>query len=353
MAKPLRLLDTGVHAGRYNIALDQALIDGHRAGATPDTLRFLGFSPSALIGRHQDLSREIDLEFCRERGIDVGRRVTGGGAIYLDEHQIGWELICARRHLKARDLAGIAALVCKAAAGALNGLGIAAKFRPRNDIEVDGRKIGGTGGFFDGDTLFFQGTLILALDAETMFRVLRVPEEKRARAGDGGVASRVTSLAEILAGEPPPAAQAKDALARGMAKALGFTLAPGELTSSESAAADALLREEIGTDDFVHAIDGGTAGSAWSHAQRSTAGGTLHAAVKFLPNAERRIESVHLSGDFFLTPPRVVYDLESTLRQVPAGAAGGTVKRFFKNTEIEMMSVPVDDIVAVIEDAVA
>ena len=48
---PLRIIDTGTREGRFNIALDQALIEGHHDGTTPDTLRFLEFSPSALVGR--------------------------------------------------------------------------------------------------------------------------------------------------------------------------------------------------------------------------------------------------------------------------------------------------------------
>ena len=48
------------------------------------------FTPSVLVGRHQVLSREVDLDYCRTHRIDVGRRVTGGGAIYLDAGQLGW-----------------------------------------------------------------------------------------------------------------------------------------------------------------------------------------------------------------------------------------------------------------------
>ena len=94
-----RLLDTGINDGRWNVALDQVLIDAHRAGQAPDTLRFLRFTPSVLVGRHQDLSREIDVDYCARHGIDVGRRVTGGGALYLDPQQLGWELVCTRAAL--------------------------------------------------------------------------------------------------------------------------------------------------------------------------------------------------------------------------------------------------------------
>ncbi len=75
-----RIIDTGVRDGRENIAFDPALIELRQQGKVPDTIRFMRFPPTALIGRHQDLSREVDLEYCAADGVGVVRRVTGGGA---------------------------------------------------------------------------------------------------------------------------------------------------------------------------------------------------------------------------------------------------------------------------------
>jgi lipoate-protein ligase A len=99
MAPAFRVIDTGLRAGRRQIAFDQAMIDAHRAGAIPDTVRFLRFPPTALIGRHQCLAREVNLAHCRAHGIGVARRITGGGAIYFDEGQLGWSLVMHRATL--------------------------------------------------------------------------------------------------------------------------------------------------------------------------------------------------------------------------------------------------------------
>ena len=56
-ASPLRVIDSGVIEGRLNIAIGQAIIELHREGAVPDTLRFLRFPPTALVGRHQALGQ--------------------------------------------------------------------------------------------------------------------------------------------------------------------------------------------------------------------------------------------------------------------------------------------------------
>ncbi|NLH79523.1 MAG: lipoate--protein ligase family protein, partial [Phyllobacteriaceae bacterium] len=82
-----RVIDTGVRGGRANIAFDAALIEAREAGEIPDTIRFLTFRPSALVGRHQSLSRELKLDWCRENGVETVRRITGGGALYMDEGQ--------------------------------------------------------------------------------------------------------------------------------------------------------------------------------------------------------------------------------------------------------------------------
>ena len=93
MAPEFRVINTGLRSGRDNIAFDKALIDSRLADDIPDTIRFLRFPPTALVGLHQDLRREIKLEYCRKKSIGIARRITGGGAIYFDEGQLGWELV--------------------------------------------------------------------------------------------------------------------------------------------------------------------------------------------------------------------------------------------------------------------
>ncbi|HSV94211.1 MAG TPA: lipoate--protein ligase, partial [Desulfobacterales bacterium] len=80
-----------------NMALDDALLELKGEGRTPDTIRFLQFAPRAvLVGFHQSVAEEVRLDYCRAHGIDVNRRNTGGGAIFFDENQLGWEVICRK-----------------------------------------------------------------------------------------------------------------------------------------------------------------------------------------------------------------------------------------------------------------
>src|SRR5579863_7169462 len=196
-SKPFRVIETGLRGGRANIAFDQALIEARSEGKIPDTIRFLRFRPSALIGIHQFLSQEIKLDYCKAHDIETVRRITGGGGLYFDEGQIGWELVFDRTALGVTDLAEVTRRICEAAALGLQKLGVPARYRPRNDIEVEGRKISGTGGFFEGNILFYQGTLLVDFDPAEMIAALKVPVEKLAKRELATARQRVVSLREL------------------------------------------------------------------------------------------------------------------------------------------------------------
>jgi lipoate-protein ligase A len=167
-----RWIDTGVRRPAENLALNRALLEARQAREIPSTLRFLRFTPAALIGHHQDPARELDLAYCASRGIAVQRRLTGGGAIYMDENVLGWELYLETREVGTPEMAAISRRVCTAAAEAIGALGASAQYRAPADIVVAGRKISGTGGALDGDALLYQGTLLLDFDVELMLRAL-------------------------------------------------------------------------------------------------------------------------------------------------------------------------------------
>jgi lipoate-protein ligase A len=243
-AKHFRVIDTGLRGARANIAFDQALIDAHQTGEITDTVRFLRFRPSVLVGRHQVLSKEIHRDYCEANGIEIARRITGGGAIYFDEGQLGWEIVCGRATFGNGNLGDIAALFCNAAAAGLRTLGIDARFRPRNDIEVGGRKLCGTGGFFDGDTIFYQGTLLIESDPALMFKALNVPAAKLEKRALDSAAQRIVTLKELL-GDPLPATEAlQAALLQGFEDKLGISADHAEPSPEEEARAHDLEREE-------------------------------------------------------------------------------------------------------------
>lgn len=347
----LRILDTGVMEGRFNIALGQAIIEAHQAGAIPDTLRFLRFPPTALVGRHQALGQEIDLDYCRDNGIGVVRRITGGGAIFMEPGLLGWELALSRRTLGVSSLPDLTRKICEAAADGISRLGVEARFRPRNDIEVNGRKISGTGGFFDGDTLFFQGTVLVDTNPADMVAALRVPEKKLAKRDLESVAQRVVNLRELLGDRTPDLPSIQAALAGAFAAHFGLRAEPGELSEKEQASARTLFDEEIGTDDFLNGVDEPPAARGDLLGVQSCPGGVIRAYLRLEGPAQNRIRAVLLTGDFFVTPPRIIYDLESSLRGVYLDDLEEAVGSFFAEAGVEVLSVSPDDFIAALRDA--
>lgn len=349
--RPFRVIDTGLRGGRRNIAFDQALIDAHKAGRIPDTVRFLRFTPTALVGRHQAVSRELRLDHCRANGIGIARRITGGGAIYFDEGQLGWELVFHRATLGIHSLADLTREICEAAAAGLSRLGVNAKYRPRNDIEVDGRKVSGTGGFFDGDTLFYQGTVLIDMNPADMVAALNVPEAKLAKRALDSAAQRVVMLRESL-GVAPSMDAVQEALLAGFAARLGITPTRGAITPEEEALAARLHDEEIGTDDFVMEIDDPGAKPDVLTGSHTSAGGSITAYVRLEGAARERIREVLFTGDFFVTPPRTIFDLEAALRGVTVMQAGDAIETFFATAKTSLLTVTPVDFRAAFEAAV-
>ncbi|MBM3355541.1 MAG: lipoate--protein ligase family protein, partial [Betaproteobacteria bacterium] len=303
------------------------------------------------MGLHQMLSHEVRLEHCAANGIELGRRITGGGGLYLDEGQIGWELVLDRRAL-GTDLAVITARICAAAAAGLRRLGVPAEFRPRNDIEVEGRKLSGTGGVIDGDIVFFQGTLLVDFDPLRMIEALRIPVEKLARRDLDDARRRVTSLHEILGRVPPPE-EIHAALLEGFREYLGLDPQWGASTEDEERLAQKLFDEQFGSDEFVHQLDVPAGDPPEVSATLVRRGGTIRADVRLEGPARDRIREALITGDFFLSPPRALYDLEARLRGLTVCEAGEAVAAFFAESPCEMPGLSPLDFREAVEQALA
>jgi len=348
-----RVVDTGVRDGRFNIAVDQAMIELHQAGRIADTFRFMRFPPTALIGRHQALSQEIDVPYCHAHGVGVVRRITGGGAIYLDEGQLGWGLIFRRAALGAASLPELARDICLAVAAGLRALGVEARYRPRNDIEVDGRKISGTGGFFDGETLIYQGTVLVDMDPAAMVAALRVPRAKLEKRQLDSAAQRVVTLRELLGPATPGLLAIQRALLGAFAERFEVEWSEEALTADEEALASRHHREEIGTEAFVCEIDDPAHEADFAAGTHTCPGGTITSYLRLEGPARKRVGQLLITGDFFVAPPRIVLDLEAALRGAYLEDIGPVIEQFFREHTVEALTVTPADFRSSIEQSVA
>ncbi|MAF32549.1 MAG: hypothetical protein CL941_01035 [Desulfobacter sp.] len=136
-------------------------------------------SPYVCIGYHQDVTHEVDLNFCAANDIPVFRREVGGGAVYLDGDQLVFHVVFKEDNpvIPATKKAFYQKFL-QPVVNVYRRIGIPAVYKPVNDIIVNTRKISGTGVGEIGDSIVFVGNLILDFNYETMARILKVPDEK-------------------------------------------------------------------------------------------------------------------------------------------------------------------------------
>jgi lipoate---protein ligase len=331
----IRVIDTGLLSGAENMAWDEALLTARAQGIIPDTLRFLRFSPPvALVGFHQAVAEEIRLDYCRQEGIAINRRITGGGAIYFDQGQLGWELIASRKALfPGLTLEAMTKEIGLAAAQGLCALGIEAAFRPRNDIEVQGRKISGTGAASEGDAFLFQGTLLIDFNLEHLIKALRIPTEKLNHRELSSSRERVTSLREQL-GRVPSLEEVKAALQSGLETGLGLCFEAGNIGSREKELFHQTLPKMLST----RWIQGTRIPFRPQEVVRSIhkeAGGLIRTSVK-VDLKRNKIKDLLITGDFFIQPRRAIYDLESALKDLPIRDLDRKVEDSFSHSGAEI-----------------
>jgi lipoate---protein ligase len=241
MTDTIRIIDTGLAPARWNVAMTAALVRLHSAGETPDTVRFHRYPACVLIGHGQQLSQAVDVAYCRRRGIEIARRVTGGGAVFMSPRMLAWDVVL-HRGSHADGLEGVTRVICEAVAAGLARLGALARFEPPNSITVAGAKISGSSGYVDGRSAVLQGTVLIEDDTAEMAAALGISQET--------LRQRVSCLAASL-NRSLTGAEVQSALVEGVATRLQRTPMRVTPSDAELALADKLLRDEIGAEDYV------------------------------------------------------------------------------------------------------
>lgn len=152
-------------------------------------------APSVIIGRNQLLHREINPDFCREHGIEVFRRKSGGGAVFADRNNLMLSLITDT----ADAVEGTFSRYTSMVAASLCALGLNASDNARNDILVDGRKVSGNAYLhLPGGRSIVHGTMLYDCDPSMMAGALTPSASKLQSHGVQSVRSRITTLHQHL-----------------------------------------------------------------------------------------------------------------------------------------------------------
>jgi len=236
------------------MAVDEALVTARIKDSVPSTLRLYRWKPSAVsVGRFQDVAKEVQVDNCRQRGIDIVRRITGGGAVYHDnQNEITYSVVARERDFGNTDVIQAYNRICGGIIEAAKMLGVKANFNPgdpRNcpNIAVNGKKISGSAQYHKSGVLLQHGTLLLDVDLESMFTFLRVPWARNISDVIYVAKDRITSIEKELDHHIDPE-EAAEALIQGFRKTLSIEFQEETLTDTEQALASKLRDERYSID---------------------------------------------------------------------------------------------------------
>jgi len=336
-----------VHRGpsSFLLAVEEALTKSVGEGRSPPTIRVCIFDPPAvLIGFSQDVYEEVDVEEARRLGYDINRRPTGGGAIVMERDLTpGWEVWLPRALVGRKSIDDMYRELSRIPVEALRILGIDARFRPKNDIEVGGRKISGTGLFEEWGGVMFCGTVLLDLDVSKMLRVLRIPVEKLSDKAVKEVSRRIVTARELLK-RLPSIDEVVNAFKRSFEDFTGLEVEEGELTEYERRLVNELIHQKYGRREWVYEFR--RASGFTRVCTYKTSGGLVRVHAKVVNEV---LEQLMITGDFFTYPSTAMLDLESYIKHTPVDAVRSEVLEFFRSRKATIHGIDPETLAELIE----
>ncbi len=179
-----------------HMALDAVLADEVAAGRRPPSIRLWEWTRAAVvIGRFQSLKNEVDPQGAARHGVEVVRRVSGGGAMFVEPgNTITYSIYAPGDLVRGMSFQASYAFLDHWVIDALGTLGIKAWYQPLNDIATDTGKIGGAAQARRGGGVLHHVTMAYDIDADKMVEVLRIGKEKLSDKGTTSAKKRVDPL---------------------------------------------------------------------------------------------------------------------------------------------------------------
>ncbi|MFJ6534869.1 biotin/lipoate A/B protein ligase family protein [Paenarthrobacter sp. NPDC091711] len=237
---------------QVNVALDEVLTEEVGAGQRNPTLRFWDWEePSVVIGSFQSVRNEVDPDGVARHGISVVRRISGGGAMFMEAGNcITYSLYLPQTLVDGISFADSYAFLDAWVMAALKKLGITAFYVPLNDIATDQGKIGGAaqkrlanGGMLHHVTMSYD------IDADKMVDVLRIGKEKLSDKGTRSAKKRVDPLRRQTG-------LARSAIIAAMQEVFAerYGAVESRLTDSELDEARKLVEDKFGTEEWLNRV---------------------------------------------------------------------------------------------------
>lgn len=247
-----QIVHEGAVSPATHLALDEVLTAAVGEGRREPTLRIWEWDrPAVVIGSFQSLRNEVDLENAAKYGVDVVRRISGGGAMFMEAGSVvTYSLYVPGDLVQGLTFADSYAFLDEWAVSALQSLGIDAAYQPLNDITSPSGKIGGAAQKRLGSgAVLHHVTMSYDIDAEKMVQVLRIGREKLS---DKGIASAVKRVDPLRSQTGLSRAEIIERMKETFVQLHGG--APGTLSDEEYAAAEELVQTKYSTPEWLRRV---------------------------------------------------------------------------------------------------
>lgn len=243
------LVHEGPQSPAMHMALDEALAESVGAGTRGPTLRIWEWgAPAVVIGSFQSLRNEVDPEGAERHGITVVRRISGGGAMFIEPgNTITYSLTVPGSLVEGLSFERSYAFLDDWVLGALGELGIDAVYVPLNDIASPAGKIAGAAQKrLANGAVLHHVTMAYDIDADKMLEVLRIGREKLSDKGTKSANKRVDPLRSQTGMPRADVIEAFKSHFRGR-----YTVVDGTVSDAERARAEELVATKFGTEEWT------------------------------------------------------------------------------------------------------
>ncbi|MEO1573392.1 MAG: biotin/lipoate A/B protein ligase family protein [Pseudomonadota bacterium] len=247
-----QILDAEPLSPAMHLAIDDVLANEVDAGRRPPTLRFWEWDrPAVIMGAFQSLKNEVDLEAAGRHGVNIVRRVTGGGAMFVEVGTaITYSLYAPGDLVRDMTIPESYAFFDQWVLTALNAMGVEATYKPLNDIASPAGKIGGAAQKrYKGGSVLHHVTMAYDMDADKMMQVLRIGREKLS---DKGVASAGKRVDPVRSQTGLERQTVMSRMRETFINLHGGQ--PGRITDEEYAEAEKRVNEKFATDAWLRHI---------------------------------------------------------------------------------------------------
>ena len=184
----IQLAKNNPHKLSFYLAMEEYV--ARRLNLTDDCLFLWRVEPTVIFGRNQDIESEVNLDYCKQHGIDFFRRKSGGGCVYADMSNVMSSFITNEDNVDETF-----ARYLKMMSETLESIGLK-DVHPsgHNDIMIGDKKVSGNAIYHLPGKIIAHGTLLYDTDMDNMLHAITPSAQKLSKHGVQSVRQRICLL---------------------------------------------------------------------------------------------------------------------------------------------------------------